>query len=204
MRQNLMLHIHDFHARFGLAYYGPSRKLDGDMLQLRNKRLHEEAVELEDATTLEDLCDAMIDLTYIALGSLYLVGQAQPVFFLHKFESDLQPPDSRWIKELPSIERLAQMGKETASIGCDPGALTALVWYINRIAHHTELPFEELFLDVHAANMRKERGTAHTSKYGNSYDIVKPAGWVGPNGAAILTAHGFTPELKLNRFTLEA
>ena len=41
-------------------------------------------------------------------------------------------------------------------------------------------PFQALWDEVHAANMRKERGSESTSKYGNKYDIVKPAGWVPP------------------------
>ena len=37
------------------------------------------------------------------------------------------------------------------------------------------------FEAVHAANMRKERATeASQSKYGTTVDIVKPAGWTGP------------------------
>lgn len=41
-------------------------------------------------------------------------------------------------------------------------------------------PLQALWDEVHAANMRKERGSESTSKYGNKYDIVKPAGWVPP------------------------
>lgn len=37
------------------------------------------------------------------------------------------------------------------------------------------------FEAVHAANMRKERATNPSqSKYGTTVDIIKPAGWIGP------------------------
>lgn len=51
----------------------------------------------------------------------------------------------------------------------------------------------ELWDDVHAANMRKERANSSAdprSKRSHSLDVVKPEGWVGPDGAAILRKHG--------------
>ena len=191
MLHNTMLMIHDFHARFGLAYTGGPRALTGEMLELRVKRLAEEGTEIMDATTLEELCDAVVDTLYIALGTAYLMGYANPLFL-----DDTQLESADWERELPSFVQLATMTHECPAN--DYGYLGMIVFYINRIKLHSGLPFEELFVDVHEANMRKERGTAHTSKYGNTYDIVKPEGWVGPNGAAILAKHGFNPKAPIN------
>lgn len=44
-----------------------------------------------------------------------------------------------------------------------------------------------LWDEVHEANMRKERATsAEQSKRGTALDVIKPAGWVGPNFDRIL------------------
>ena len=53
--------------------------------------------------------------------------------------------------------------------------------------------WEELWADVQRANMAKERATSAAdprSKRSHSLDVVKPEGWVGPDGAAILRKHG--------------
>ena len=53
--------------------------------------------------------------------------------------------------------------------------------------------WNELWNDVQRANMAKERATGaddSRSKRSHSLDVVKPEGWVGPNGTAILNKHG--------------
>ena len=64
-------------------------------------------------------------------------------------------------------------------------ALADLVYVALGTAHMMGIPFDEVFRVVHAANMRKQRGT---TKRGMLYDAIKPAGWVGPEAeiAAIL------------------
>lgn len=48
----------------------------------------------------------------------------------------------------------------------------------------------ELWNDVQRANMSKERAKkASDSKRGSTWDVVKPAGWVGPQTAAIIAKH---------------
>lgn len=52
--------------------------------------------------------------------------------------------------------------------------------------------WKRLFDDVQRANMAKERATSANdprSKRGHSLDVVKPAGWVGPRGAAIIAEY---------------
>lgn len=72
-------------------------------------------------------------------------------------------------------------------------ALIDLAYVVFGTAHLLGLPWQELWEDVQAANMRKERaaGDGSNSKRGSSFDVVKPEGWVGPNGKAILEKHGF-------------
>lgn len=199
---NALFPIHDFHAKFGMAYTGSTRLLYGEMLDLRVKRLKEEADELKDATTLLDACDALVDLLYIAGGTLYLQGPCPPLMLSKDFVK-VHPEDFDWDVELDSdMRHLVLMVNDLVNTGkaVETTSLLKLWYFCNRIAYWTKLPVPELFANVHAANMRKERGCAKTSKYGNSYDIIKPEGWYGPDEEArnILVRAGFDPDKKVN------
>jgi len=50
------------------------------------------------------------------------------------------------------------------------------------------LPWQELWDDVHRANMAKERGVG---KRGNAVDLIKPEGWVPPHTRDILQEAGY-------------
>lgn len=53
--------------------------------------------------------------------------------------------------------------------------------------------WDELWTDVQRANLAKERATSAAdprSKRSHSLDVVKPEGWVGPDGETILKKHG--------------
>lgn len=67
-------------------------------------------------------------------------------------------------------------------------ALVDLVYVAMGTAVMLGLPWEALWADVHAANMRKERGI---SKRGHKIDVIKPSGWVGPKTDEILYDHGY-------------
>jgi predicted HAD superfamily Cof-like phosphohydrolase len=149
--------VADFHAKFGIDI----NPLDNEQqYELRVKRQGEELQELSDAVTLEQGSDALIDILYIAAGTLHLLGDRNGGRENHPFLNR---------QVLHGIVEVVQ------SQGFD-------------------LPLAELWDEVHAANMRKVRGTEGTSKYGNKFDIVKPEGWVGPDLGAILIAHGFDAE----------
>ena len=66
--------IKAFHEKFGLAYDGPPRKLEAELLSFRMKFIEEEFHELVEATTLDHQLDACIDLIYVILGYCYLRG----------------------------------------------------------------------------------------------------------------------------------
>jgi predicted HAD superfamily Cof-like phosphohydrolase len=74
--------IVDFHEKFGLDYKGPPRTLQGELLHFRSEFMAEELaeyVESAEAGDLESQLDAIIDLIYVALGTLYMQGML-PVF----------------------------------------------------------------------------------------------------------------------------
>lgn len=75
--------------------------------------------------------------------------------------------------------------KDAAAAGDLAGqadALIDLVYVAMGTAVQMGLPWEELWADVHRANMEKERGESRRSKV----DVIKPPGWVGPQTEAIL------------------
>lgn len=67
-------------------------------------------------------------------------------------------------------------------------ALVDLVYFVLGTAVYMNLPWQELWDDVHRANMQKERGI---TKRGIPVDCVKPEGWKGPKTIEILRAHGY-------------
>lgn len=69
-------------------------------------------------------------------------------------------------------------------------ALVDLVYVAKGTAVMQGLPWNQLWDDVHRANMAKQRGISHR---GNLVDCVKPEGWVGPRTLDILTAAGHDP-----------
>ena len=69
--------VEDFHKKYGIQYDGQPRPITGDQLRFRMKRLDEEYVEYIDAVNKGDLAaqvDALIDLCYIAFGTIHLMG----------------------------------------------------------------------------------------------------------------------------------
>lgn len=67
-------------------------------------------------------------------------------------------------------------------------ALVDLVYVAKGTANLMGLPWEELWADVHRANMEKVRGIGSR---GNLVDCIKPPGWNPPNTKAILEAAGY-------------
>jgi predicted HAD superfamily Cof-like phosphohydrolase len=57
------------------------------------------------------------------------------------------------------------------------------------------LPWQELWDDVHRANMEKVRGIGTR---GNLVDCIKPPGWQGPKTLEILLAAGYDPQHQTN------
>ena len=72
-------------------------------------------------------------------------------------------------------------------------ALVDLVYVVMGTAHVLGYPWEAIWQEVHAANMRKIRAPKDGagSRYGNGYDVIKPPGWVGPDHKPILERYGW-------------
>lgn len=74
-------------------------------------------------------------------------------------------------------------GQADALIDCE--------YFLLGTGAHMGLPWDEIFDEVHDANMRKEpQGHAGTSKRRNKLDVIKPPGWEPPNIEAVLARHG--------------
>lgn len=75
---DIPLDIVDFHHKFGLKYEGPPRLiLPGDMPRFRLNFMQEELDEYMEALQIgnaEKAFDALIDLTYVAVGTAYMHG----------------------------------------------------------------------------------------------------------------------------------
>lgn len=72
--------------------------------------------------------------------------------------------------------------------------LADLVYVALGTAHMLRLPFNEVFAEVHSANMRKERAASAAdprSVRGHKLDVVKPAGWMPPDVIGVLLRHGW-------------
>lgn len=67
-------------------------------------------------------------------------------------------------------------------------ALVDICYIALGTAYRRGWDFAEAWRRVHVANMTKERGEAKTSKYGSSYDIVKPVGWKAPDHADLVNS----------------
>ena len=79
-------------------------------------------------------------------------------------------------------------------------ALLDLVYVAMGTAYMMNLPWEEGWVQVQAANMRKTRAKIPSdSKRGSSYDVVKPEGWVGPNKMLLACVYVHEHELLLNK-----
>jgi predicted HAD superfamily Cof-like phosphohydrolase len=61
--------IRHMHQYYEISYGGKPRPLNGSLDELRLKLLREELKEYEDATTLEEKLDALVDLVVVALGA---------------------------------------------------------------------------------------------------------------------------------------
>jgi len=67
--------VQAFHHKYGLIYSGPPRQLPADLQQFRINFLEEELDEIKlaaDEGSLPDFVDGLVDLVYVAIGTLLL------------------------------------------------------------------------------------------------------------------------------------
>lgn len=123
--------VQDFHDKFNIPTPARLTLLDAETLEFRRKFLQEELNELikaHEEKNIADAVDSMIDLIYVAIGTLDMMGL-------------------------------------------------------------TETQFYQAWKEVQRANMSKERArSASQSKRGSALDVIKPAGWQGPDYSFLETA----------------
>lgn len=95
----------------------------------------------------------------------------------------------RFLKEELEELTIAYAQNDTAGVA---DALVDLAYVALGTAHLHGFPWEMLFYEVHASNMKKVRATrVEDSARGSVYDIVKPRGWQKPDIAGVLKQHGW-------------
>jgi len=71
-------------------------------------------------------------------------------------------------------------------------AIGDLLYVTYGLAHYMGLPIDQIFAEIHRANMSKERSTGNgdaRSTRGSAIDVVKPLDFVPPNIQRIIDAH---------------
>lgn len=117
--------------------------------------------------------------------------------FLRRFGHLTRPPFPAHLTQRKLRERLECMqeeldefkeGVELQDLAAQADALIDLVYFAKGTAIMMGLPWEELWSDVHWANMEKVPGVG---KRGHRVDLVKPAGWEPPMTLLILKEHQY-------------
>ena len=166
----LFTDITDFHEKFGLNQPQRNAKLSNEEWKLRHSRLLEEYREFLEAVCQNDyieMLDAFVDLSYIALGTIYRKGW--PLEPTHHSGLTLHETISAYCIAVGTMD-------QTSPLSTVRSLLVQIVDTCSKVKN-----FQEAWDRVHAANMAKERGNPKTSKYGSGFDIVKPEGWTAPD-----------------------
>jgi predicted HAD superfamily Cof-like phosphohydrolase len=134
----------------------------------------------------------------VKFGHMFVTGQGVP---LH-----LHPPTNhpRHITLRKAEDRHAQMQEEVdefyeamqaGDIALMADSLVDLVYFAKGTANLMGLPWEALWVDVHRANMAKERGEKVRGGRAIKVDAVKPPGWEGPKTMQVLRSAGYDSAL---------
>lgn len=207
-----------FQEKFGVPMPTSPSMLNDEAYNFRLGFLKEEKNEFIDChhkRDIEGCFDALLDEVYVACGTALMMGVSVEMWSDIFYESLMDPnamnkirsknpypsklcflPDDEYNTavtlfdtHLSEFVHYSYYGDAVGSAG----AMSDLVILCYDTALRMGLRYpvwRELWNDVQRANMTKVRATsAGQSKRGTSLDVVKPAGWIGPNGAAILDRH---------------
>ena len=86
---------------------------------------------------------------------------------------------------------------EANSLASAADALADLVYVALGTAHLMGIPFDQVWVEVHRANLSKVRAASaddERSKRGHALDVVKPASFVPPDHLPVLRALGWKGE----------
>ena len=194
--------VRDFHLRFGLPCpETPVLAVERHVQVFRVKFLYEETLEYLTALDTKDLpaqADALVDLSYVSIGTGLFLGADSIGWATCPPPSPSACPaladQSGWafgeevLWQLHVLfYRLNRQETMTANI---------LLRDLHRLtltqASRQRLPWGALWAEVQRANMAKVRVEAPAgSKRKSRFDVVKPADWVGPDIVGVLRAHGW-------------
>lgn len=160
--------VGDFHRKFLLEHYKPGsvpRHISREMAEFRLRFLAEELNELIAAYEQKDLAgiaDALVDLTYIALGTAHLHGLPWEALFAEVQAANMKKERC----EIDHTYMSAQFGLASPDYvnGC---------YYRDKDGVHCGLsPFKH-------------------SKRGSINDVLKPKGWTPPDIEGVLISSGY-------------
>jgi NTP pyrophosphatase (non-canonical NTP hydrolase) len=130
----------------------------------------------------------------LKFGHMFLDGHGVP---LHLHPTLRRP---RHLTKRKAEDRHAQMQEEVDEffeamqendLPKMADALIDLVYFAKGTANLMGLPWDELWVDVHRANMAKERGEKVRGGRAIKVDAIKPPGWQGPRTLEVLSAAGY-------------
>lgn len=144
-------------------------------------------------------------LSYETGGPTYVDQETLDVEqFLQRFGHLTRPPVPCHLTQRKLAERITCMQEELdefrdgvilQDLAAQADALIDLVYFAKGTAIMLGLPWEELWDDVHSANMEKIPGVG---KRGHRVDLVKPADWVPPMTLLILQDRGYDRRIFTN------
>jgi len=176
-----------------------------------------EFIDCHQKRDIEGCIDALLDEVYVACGTALMMGvsvhQWSDIFYKSLMDHE-NPSKIILDKRYPQPTELRFLPDEEYN-----KAISLFDTHLNLFVHHSyyqnvllcanemsnivilcynvalrmglQYPvWREMWDDVQRANMTKVRATsASQSKRKTSLDVVKPEGWIGPNGGAILDKH---------------
>lgn len=182
--------VKEFHKKFDLKPIYENGLVD---MNFRIGRLLEEVRELGEAGSDEhQIMDAMVDIVYIAMGTLYLCHPCHPISVFHNpvgLNLELSPPcqldNDTKTNLIKTLEKIIIVTEEAHASNLD-----SVIYLVCAIAEKGNWPFTAAWKEVHRANMSKVRCLdPKESRYGSTSDIIKPAGWVGPDIDSVIFSH---------------
>lgn len=162
--------IGEFHTKFKLMPFTDFAAMPDDLIKFREKFLEEEATETIRAMregNHPEVLDGLIDLAYVALGTLYLMGTDRSMLL-----------NTRYTMNITSLAEISEGISLTIN---HYEYLVDLAGSCRKIAMIMGYNFDVGWHRVHEANMSKVRTERPAdSKRGSGWDVVKPEGWRSP------------------------
>lgn len=130
----------------------------------------------------------------LKFGHMFVTGQGVPLHLhpptRHPRHLTLRKAEERHVQMQEEVDEFYKAMHEADFAGM-ADALVDVVYFAKGTACLMGLPWDELWADVHAANMRKERGSKIRGGRSIKVDAVKPPGWQGPRTLDVLRAAGY-------------